>query len=103
MLGMSVYLSYGYVRSGVGQKLGRPFPTPMGLKVAAFGFLLLAVGLFTIPHSSTSVELYEKMMSGFVEGKRTIIAFTCIGLGAVFAVLGLLFGSGNPTTGNEQT
>jgi APA family basic amino acid/polyamine antiporter len=103
MLGMSVYLSYGYVRSGVGQKLGRPFPTPMGLKVAALGFLLLAIGLFTIPHSSTSVELYEKMMSGMVEGKRTIIAFTCIGLGSVLAVMGLLFGSGNPATGKEQS
>jgi hypothetical protein len=73
----------------------------MGLKVAAFGFLLLAIGLFTIPHSSTSVELYDKMMSGFVEGKRTIIAFTCIGLGSVLAVIGLLFGSGNTTTAKE--
>src|SRR5882762_4858380 len=95
MLGMSVYLSYGYVRSGVGQKLGRPFPTPVGLKVAAFGFLLLAIGLFTIPHSSTSAELYDKMMTGFVEGKRTIIAFACIGLGSALAIICLLFGSGN--------
>ena len=67
MLGMSVYLSYGYVRSAVGQKLGRPFPTPMGLKVAAVGFLLLAVGLFIIPHSSSMAELYEKMMSGMMK------------------------------------
>jgi amino acid transporter len=27
MLGMSIYLSYGYVRSTVGQNIGRPFPT----------------------------------------------------------------------------
>jgi APA family basic amino acid/polyamine antiporter len=103
MLGMSVYLSYGYVRSGVGRKLGRPFPTPLGLKIAAIGFLLLALGLFTIPHSSTTVELYEKMMSGMAEGKRTIIAFLCIGVGAVLAVLGLLFGSGNTTEVKEQS
>jgi len=98
MLGMSVYLSYGYVRSAVGQKLGRPFPTPMGLKVAAVGFLLLAVGLFIIPHSSSMAELYEKMMSGMDEGKRTILAFTSIGIGSLLAVAGLLFGSGNATS-----
>ncbi len=95
MLGMSIYLSYGYVRSTVGQKIGRPFPTPVGLKVAAIGFLLLAVGLFTIPHSSSTVELYEKMLTGAAEGKRTIVAFVCIGLGSLLAVTGLLFGSGN--------
>ena len=98
MLGMSVYLSYGYVRSAVGQKIGRPFPTPMGLKVAAVGFLLLAVGLFIIPHSSSMAELYEKMMSGMDEGKRTILAFTSIGIGSLLAVAGLLFGSGNATS-----
>jgi APA family basic amino acid/polyamine antiporter len=98
MLGMSVYLSYGYARSAVGQKLGRPFPTPMGLKVAAVGFLLLAVGLFIIPHSSSMAELYEKMMSGMDEGKRTILAFTSIGIGSLLAVAGLLFGSGNATS-----
>jgi basic amino acid/polyamine antiporter, APA family len=101
MLGMSVYLSYGYVRSGVGQKMGRPFPTPAGLKIAAFGFLLLAIGLFTIPHSSTMLELYDKMMTGAAEGKRTIIAFTCIGLGSLLSIFGLLFGSGQQATGKE--
>lgn len=100
MLGMSIYLSYGYVRSAVGQKIGRPFPTPAGLKVAAIGFLLLAVGLFIIPHTSTTLELYEKMMSGFEEGKRTILAFGSIGIGSLLAVAGLLFGSGQ-TTANK--
>jgi APA family basic amino acid/polyamine antiporter len=98
MLGMSIYLSYGYVRSTVGQNIGRPFPTPMGLKVAAVGFLLLAIGLFIIPHSSTTAELYEKMMTGVAEGKRTIVAFTSIGIGALLAVAGLLFGSGHTAT-----
>lgn len=100
MLGMSIYLSYGYVRSAVGQKIGRPFPTPAGLKVAAIGFLMLAIGLFIIPHTSTTVELYEKMMSGFEEGKRTILAFGSIGIGSLLAVAGLLFGSGQ-TTANK--
>ncbi|HET6669211.1 MAG TPA: amino acid permease, partial [Pyrinomonadaceae bacterium] len=95
MLGMSIYLSYGYVRSSVGQNIGRPFPTPLGLKVAAVGFLLLAIGLFTIPHSSTTAELYEKMMTGAAEGKRTIVAFSSIGIGSLLAVAGLLFGSGH--------
>lgn len=50
VLGLSIYLAYGYTRSAIGMKLGRPSRTPLTLKVAALGFLLLAVGLFTVPH-----------------------------------------------------
>jgi APA family basic amino acid/polyamine antiporter len=100
MLGMSIYLSYGYARSAVGHRIGRPFPTPTGLKVAAVGFLLLAIGLFIIPHSATMAELYEQMSSGLGEGKRTIFAFSSIGIGSLLAVAGLLFGSGQTTTSN---
>jgi basic amino acid/polyamine antiporter, APA family len=49
-LGMSVYGSYGYVHSVLGRGEGRPERTPAGLKVAALGFLAVAVGTFVIPH-----------------------------------------------------
>jgi hypothetical protein len=32
-------------------------------------------------------------MTGMAEGKRTIIAFSCIGLGLVFAIIGLIVGA----------
>jgi hypothetical protein len=38
------------------------------------------------------------MMSGVAEGKRTIVAFSSIGIGALLAVAGLLFGSGHTAT-----
>jgi basic amino acid/polyamine antiporter, APA family len=102
-LGLSIYLSYGYARSEVGQKIGRPFKTPLGLKLAAFGFLLLAAGLFTVPHDANLSELYTKMTTGFEEGKRTIIAFTCIGLGLIFGIIGSIVGTAQQSTGKEQS
>ncbi|MGI9164799.1 MAG: amino acid permease [Pyrinomonadaceae bacterium] len=50
VLGLSIYLAYGYTRSAIGIKLGRPSRTPVPLKLAALGFFALAVGLFTVPH-----------------------------------------------------
>lgn len=102
-LGLSIYLSYGYVRSDVGQRVGRPSKTSGGLKLAGFGFLLVAIGLFTIPHSSSMSELVEKMMTGMAEGKRTIIAFTCIVLGLIFGVIGSIVGTSEQPIGKEQS
>ena len=50
VLGLSIYLAYGYTRSAIGIKLGRPSRTPPVLKLAALGFFAMAVGLFTVPH-----------------------------------------------------
>jgi hypothetical protein len=50
MLGFAIYVSYGYTRSAVGRKLGRPERTPPALKLAGVGFLAVAAGLFIIPH-----------------------------------------------------
>jgi basic amino acid/polyamine antiporter, APA family len=102
-LGLSIYLSYGYVRSDVGRKVGRPDKTTAGLKLSGFGFLLVAVGLFTIPHSSTMSELYEKMLTGMAEGKRTILAFACIGVGLVLGILGSVLGTSDQSTGTQQS
>ncbi len=93
MLGLSVYFSYGYARSELGRKFGRPGTTPGWLSLLAFGSFLVAAGLLTVPHDSNMSELYAKMMTGMAEGKRTIIAFSCIGLGLVFAIIGLIVGA----------
>src|SRR5215218_4543502 len=50
MLGFAIYVSYGYTRSSVGRSLGRPARTPLMLKLAGVGFVLVAAGLFIIPH-----------------------------------------------------
>ena len=101
MLGLSIYLSYGYARSELGRKSGRSWTTPGGLKLAGLGFFLLAIGLFTIPHDSNLSELYGKMMTGLTEGKRTIIAFTCIAVGLLFGIGGLLFAFSQQTATKE--
>jgi basic amino acid/polyamine antiporter, APA family len=82
-LGLSVYFSYGYSRSGIGQQLGRPFPTPLGMKLAGLGFLLLAIGLFIV---------------GFE--KPTTLAYACVGVGALLIVVGSLLG-GTQTSGKQ--
>ncbi|MGH9880474.1 MAG: amino acid permease [Pyrinomonadaceae bacterium] len=74
-LGLSVYFAYGYSRSGIGQQLGRPFPTPLGMKLTGLGFLLLAIGLFIV---------------GF--DRPTTLAYACVGAGGLLIVFGSLWG-----------
>jgi basic amino acid/polyamine antiporter, APA family len=76
MLGLSIYFSYGYSRSTIGRKLGRPARTPLGLKVGGLGFLLLAIGLFIIGFQSP-----------------TTLAYICVGVGIVMVIGGLVTGS----------
>lgn len=85
VLGLAVYSGFGYCHSTVGRKLGRPEITPTALKVAGFGFLAAALGLFFIPHDAGITEL----MIGFGpdEGPRGTI-------GRVFIAVGLLSGVG---------
>ena len=93
LLGFSVYLSYGYGRSEIGRKLGRPLKAPPWLAALALGSFLIAVGLLTMPHDAGFRVLYARMMTGFVEGTRTIIAFGSIGLGLVLAATGTMLGA----------
>jgi APA family basic amino acid/polyamine antiporter len=93
-LGMAVYLSYGYTRSAVGQKLGRPLRTPVGLKLAALGFVLVAVGLFVIPHDVPPRELFAEAFDTNAEKHRqTLYGLLIIISGAVGAALGIALGS----------
>ena len=98
MIGLSIYLSYGYARSELGRKVNRPRITPGWLTLLAFGSFLIAIGLLTVPHDSSMSELYAKMMTGMAEGKRTIIAFGCIGVGLLFGAVGAILGAGASST-----
>jgi basic amino acid/polyamine antiporter, APA family len=62
VLGMSIYFSYGYSQSLVGREMGRPPRTPATLRAAALGFLLLAIGLFTIPHDASLPRLLAEAL-----------------------------------------
>ncbi len=58
LLGLAVYVAYGWSRSVVGRRAGRPQVTPAHLKLAALGFLAIAVGLFVIPHDAGPRQLW---------------------------------------------
>ncbi len=92
LLGLAVYLSYSYSKSEIGRKIGRAQITAPWLSLMAVGSFLLAVGLLTIPHEATFVESWHKAASGLAEGKREIIAFGCLGIGALSAIVGALIG-----------
>jgi APA family basic amino acid/polyamine antiporter len=94
MLGLSVYFSYGYTRSAVGQKLGRPARTPVGLKLAAVCFILVAVGLFVIPHDVAPRELFAEAFDATAEKHdQTLYGLLIIILGLVGAALGIALGT----------
>ena len=94
MLGLSVYFSYGYTRSAVGQKLGRPSRTPTGLKLAAGCFILVAVGLFVIPHDVAPRELFSEAFDANAEKhNQTLYGLLIIILGLIGAALGIALGT----------
>jgi APA family basic amino acid/polyamine antiporter len=89
VLGLSVYASFGYVHSVVGQEAGRPRRTPLPLRLAAMGFLMVAVGLFTIPHRAGPVELVrEALTPGAVHHGRALVGLALVGLGAILGIGG---------------
>ena len=99
MLGLSVYFSYGYTRSAVGQQLGRPKLTPAGLKLAALCFILVAVGLFVIPHDVAPRELFsEAFNSGAEKHNQTLYGLMIIIGGLIGAAVGIAWG----TSGKEE-
>ena len=93
VLGFAIYLSYGYTRSSVGRKVGRPERTPAPLKLAAVGFLVVAVGLFTIPHDLGPLAMLETARDATAERHdRAIYGLIMIALGLVTGVVGTLLG-----------
>jgi APA family basic amino acid/polyamine antiporter len=100
VLGMSVYFSYGYSQSRVGRELGRPSRTPATLQTAAVGFLLLAVGLFTIPHDASLPRLLALALPAASAGAagghpppehlRALVGMAIIAGGLALGAAGLL-------------
>ena len=78
-LGLAIYASYGFSRSVVGRGHGRPSRTPGTLKLAAIGFLTLAVGLFVVPHHTETHPLADR---------RFLTGLGLIALGMVTAAIG---------------
>jgi len=94
MLGLAVYMSYGYTRSAVGQKMGRPRLTPAGLKFAAVCFILVAVGLFVIPHDVAPRELFSEAFDASAEQhNQTLYGLLIIIFGLVGAAVGIAVGT----------
>ncbi|HKY30269.1 MAG TPA: amino acid permease [Pyrinomonadaceae bacterium] len=89
VLGMSIYLAYGYTRSAIGMKLGRPERTPIALKIAALGLLMLAVGLFTVPHDIGVRGVFEAAAShGATNHYRSFVGLVLIFVGLVMGIIG---------------
>ncbi len=89
MIGLSVYLSYGYAKSELGRKVDRPRTTPGWLMLVGLGSFLIAVGILMVPHHATISELSAEMNAG--KG-RTIVAVGSIGLGILLAIVGVVIG-----------
>ena len=78
----------------MGQKLGRPSRTPAGLKLGAVGFVLVAVGLFVIPHDVPPRELLAEAFDTSAEKHRqTLYGLLIIIVGLVGGALGIALGS----------
>lgn len=98
-LGLAVYFSYGYTRSAVGQKMGRPKLTPAGLKLAAFCFILVAVGLFVIPHDVAPRELFSEAFDSSAEKhNQTLYGLLIIIFGLIGGAVGIALGTRNQST-----
>jgi len=89
VLGMAVYFSYGFSHSLVGQELGRSPATPPALALAGCGFLLLALGLFTIPHDASLPALVAFAGHAGPEHLRSLVGLALIAAGALLGLGGL--------------
>jgi APA family basic amino acid/polyamine antiporter len=97
VLGLSIYTSYGYTRSGIGQQIGRPSRAPLSLKVAALGFFLTACGLFTIPHNAgPGLLISEATHSTSEDHTRALIGLLFILIGIVLGVIGSVMVASQP-------
>jgi len=101
VFGLSIYLAYGYTRSAIGIKLGRPARTPTVLKLAALGFFTLAVGLFTVPHDiGVKGVLEAATTSEHEQHMRTLIGLLLILVGLVLGIMGSVAVAKTPPDSN---
>ncbi len=87
LLGLAVYTGYGYARSLIGKSLGRPTRTPFCLKAASLGCLLVAAGMFTIPHDAGPSQLVSALFHAAADGHGRVltgVALAAAGLAMVY-------------------
>ncbi|MDQ3907748.1 MAG: amino acid permease [Acidobacteriota bacterium] len=102
MLGFSIYVSYGYTRSSVGRKVGRPKRTPPVLKLAALCFLVVAVGLFTIPHDLGPFTMARTAIDPAADRHgRAVYGLVMIAVGLVTGHACALFGTSTTNAGDD--
>jgi APA family basic amino acid/polyamine antiporter len=90
VLGFSIYSAYGYSRSLIGRRMGRPERASGPLKLASLGFLLTAAGLFTIPHHAGLGELLaEAADAASADHTRALIGLSLIAVGLVLGMVGV--------------
>jgi APA family basic amino acid/polyamine antiporter len=90
VLGFAIYSAYGYSRSAIGRRMGRPGRASGPLKTASLGFLLTAIGLFTIPHNAGLGRLLsEAADAAAADHGRALAGLTLIGVGLILGIAGL--------------
>jgi basic amino acid/polyamine antiporter, APA family len=103
VLGLSIYLAYGYTRSAIGIKIGRPGRTPLPLKLAALGFFALSVGLFTVPHDIGFGGVFQAAATtGDEHHSRALFGVSFIVVGLLLGIAGLVMASARSSTDTEQ-
>jgi basic amino acid/polyamine antiporter, APA family len=97
VLGLSIYLAYGYTRSAIGIKIGRPARTPLPLKIAALGFFALSVGLFTVPHHIGFGGVFQAASTAGDENhSRALFGVSFIVVGLLLGIAGLVMAARSP-------
>jgi APA family basic amino acid/polyamine antiporter len=89
MIGLSVYLSYGYAKSVLGRKVNRPATTPGWLMLLGLGSFLIAIGILAVPHHETIKELMVDLSAG---NGRTTLSVGSIVVGVLLGVAGSIMG-----------
>jgi APA family basic amino acid/polyamine antiporter len=97
VLGLSVYAAFGYSRSAIGRAMGRPLRTPWALKIAAVALLVIALGMFIVPHDLGPKALVSAAFAdaaGRNERATAGVLMIAVGLviSIVFAAIGLSTG-----------
>jgi basic amino acid/polyamine antiporter, APA family len=91
VLGMSIYVAYGYNHSTVGREVGRPAHALWPQKLSGSGFFLAAIGLFIIPHNAGPGRLLEEAFSAAsADHGRALWGLGLIVAGVLAGVMGLM-------------